>query len=349
MLQPENKPAPPSNPLENLPSPDHLARLKTTQTVREILAVKHTPPASPRSPFSLIERPDDYVQDFDKSYFPPNPSPSIEFIEQACHLLIGKGSFEKYSQVMLGSKGFYDAVEVIRSGGKIAIIAPHEQLTDTGIILANFIYCYHKLHPENWQERVQRSRTFVGPIIEELELRNLGISAMEALGNIGGTCKVFPQTVTTEEQIKLKLIDREVMSRTNRMLLRTWKAQSANNEFDTVSLSPSGKTDVHDIDANKEPFHILHPVSSGTTALLGRENFHILPTIMQLHPKPGFAVGELINPGRNLEDVMEGVLVPMSVEISGIKNTIYERREIKLVQSVGGVPLSQILGIEEPL
>lgn len=351
--QPDGETSPPFSLPEVLRNPneeEHLARLRTTQTVRE-MALDHVPPAKPRSPFSLLVRPEGYIQNFEKVYCPPSESPSVGVIEKTCQLLIGEPNFNAYTKAMKDSRGFIEAMDVIHKGGKLALIGPHEQLVDTGIMLATFIYCYQQENPDIWQQRVKRSRTFVGPIIEELELPGVGFSAMQGLQMIGGIFKGFPQSETTEEKRRQKLIDPDIMDRTNKTLLFAFKRQDRRDEFDTISVSPSGKTDKHGQDAKGRDFHILHPVSSSTVSLL--EPYYLLPNVIQLQPRPRFKVGELIapSPDRNLGSVMEDVLVKMCKEVSGVENTIYihDLEHLEQLRSIGKIPLSRALSGENQL
>ena len=270
--------------------------------------------------FKLIERPDDYYQDFREVYYPPVNEPSLEIIASTCRRILGEdglgySNFDTLVDVFYSNaKAIQQAKDIMESGGRIMLITSHRELVDVAMVMAAAQYAIGST------DIVKRTRLFVGPITKELEI--VGRSAIEALQNSGGVIVSLPDTDSTEEQIASGEIDRSIKEVTNTAVKDIFEDQIINDEISLVATAPSGSTD-------QETNNIItmRPVSRGTDVLARRYFDALWPAAVVMSDKQlVFEVGDILilSKGETLHDVMENKLAPMYQRISG-KNVVYQR------------------------
>lgn len=273
--------------------------------------------------FQLIQRPEDYYQDFREVYLPPVDEPNLEIVDNTCQAIMGKDragqpNFDKLLDAFRSnSETINRAKELMDSGGRLLLITPHRELVDVAMAMAAF-QC-----EVDDSQLIKSTRIFVGPIIKELEIQ--GYQAIKALQFSSGVLIGFPDTASTNKRIESGEIDPMLKKAANDTMLKEFSTQIIHNEIRLVATAPSGSTD----DETEEGIIKMKPVSRATNILARRYFDSVLPVALILHKGEVICeVGYLLTMDRleTLHDVMENQLAPMYERVSG-KKVVYQRPE----------------------
>jgi len=308
---------------DRIPSPEEKI---STEVIREHAKREAFSETNSNSRFDRLGRSKNYAMDFQRVYHPPRKDyPTAEDISMSFNHLLGAGNFEPLVDKLATNKSVEQAVNIIKEGGKVALIGPHRERIDTLVMLASFQAAAERLEPEILPMLIDGSRIIVGKEMEELALRchDEKNSAVEAMTRLAGVFTTFPDTEETRANVEAGLSGDIVDIARMNMMMEFLRQAKQPEGIKVAALSPSGIVDMLQDrpDGNGREF-VIGRVSPATGKLI--RNFDVwLPIAMKLCPEARCEVGELIpiSPDRNIERVMSNVITRLCCALDAAEGT----------------------------